>query len=482
MRLSWFAMRSVACVALLSVLGVGCTMGGEDKGAVGYEGPVGKMNLKLTLGEGSEVDEIGYEVTAPDIEPITGALNVSGITGPFGAVIAGIPAGAARTLTLTAAAENGVACEGTVVFDVEADSTTSVSIVLSCSGEGGRGSVSVDGSVELCPVIASVSAIPAVAQVGESIYLSVGSASYALVPDGGEWTADSGSFSDASQLMTSYVCEAPGVHTLTLNAWDGIGCADTVTVDVECQGEGTGPTCGDGVVEGTEECDGGADCDENCELIDDEPTCGDGVVEGTEECDGGADCDENCNLIESSSVATAGTWLSNQIAFETTVDASPVLNGDPLSIPMVLLTHVSDSGVATARLCDFGFNNPTFSVAFSSDFEEIQTATSVNIATEVEVDDQFPISGLTLTASGFNGSAAGFEVAMDLTVDVGIDAVVDSADTATGTITVDATADVTSFGLVMAAPSASDQNPASAPLTLTKVSDDSTLNCAEAGF
>ena len=51
--------------------------------------------------------------------------------------------------------------------------------------------------------------------------------------------------------------------------------------------------CGDDVTEGDESCDGGADCNADCELI----VCGDSVIEGDEECDGGADCNDSCLII-----------------------------------------------------------------------------------------------------------------------------------------------------------------------------------------
>jgi cysteine-rich repeat protein len=43
-------------------------------------------------------------------------------------------------------------------------------------------------------------------------------------------------------------------------------------------------SCGNGVKEGSEACDGGAGCDASCEII---PTCGDGTVSATEICDDG---------------------------------------------------------------------------------------------------------------------------------------------------------------------------------------------------
>ena len=62
--------------------------------------------------------------------------------------------------------------------------------------------------------------------------------------------------------------------------------------------KGTGPHCGDGIKNGTEECDDGNGdngdyCNSNCKIIG---KCGDGVVNTNEECDEGGVC-ENDNSI-----------------------------------------------------------------------------------------------------------------------------------------------------------------------------------------
>lgn len=58
--------------------------------------------------------------------------------------------------------------------------------------------------------------------------------------------------------------------------------------------------CGNGVMEGYEECDGGAGCDANCDRI---PLCGDGYADAPEICDdgntvGGDGCDATCSAVE----------------------------------------------------------------------------------------------------------------------------------------------------------------------------------------
>jgi cysteine-rich repeat protein len=56
--------------------------------------------------------------------------------------------------------------------------------------------------------------------------------------------------------------------------------------------------CGNGVVEGAEQCDGGPGCTATCDLV---AVCGDGVVEGAEQCDdgntaNGDGCSSTCHL------------------------------------------------------------------------------------------------------------------------------------------------------------------------------------------
>ena len=66
------------------------------------------------------------------------------------------------------------------------------------------------------------------------------------------------------------------------------------------------PACGDGIVNGNEECDNGVNngdgCESDCTLTPPpaDPVCGDGIVNGTEECDNGVNngngCENDCTL------------------------------------------------------------------------------------------------------------------------------------------------------------------------------------------
>lgn len=54
------------------------------------------------------------------------------------------------------------------------------------------------------------------------------------------------------------------------------------------------PVCGDGVIEGNEQCDGGSSCTSSCTVI---PKCGDGIVnQASEECDDGDDSWKNSSV------------------------------------------------------------------------------------------------------------------------------------------------------------------------------------------
>jgi hypothetical protein len=94
---------------------VGCST--EDSASpsvdVGDNTPAGSIRLGLDVSPGVTVDSVDYEITAPDIQPISGTLDVSSIPGDtFSAIIAGIPAGQGRTLSLVAQASGGSTCGG----------------------------------------------------------------------------------------------------------------------------------------------------------------------------------------------------------------------------------------------------------------------------------------------------------------------------------------------------------------------------------
>ena len=83
---------------------------------------------------------------------------------------------------------------------------------------------------------------------------------------------------------------------------------------VDCSGGGGGATCGDGILEGAEECDdgnaiNGDGCDQLC-LLEPANNCGNSVVDSGEDCDDGADGDDYDGCTDScTSAAICGDGL-----------------------------------------------------------------------------------------------------------------------------------------------------------------------------
>ena len=84
-------------------------------------------------------------------------------------------------------------------------------------------------------------------------------------------------------------------------------------------------TCGNGITEGTEQCDGGATCAADCTLL---PVCGNGVVTATETCDdgntvSGDGCDATCHL-------EGATTEPEPNDTQAQADGNPVITGNAL--------------------------------------------------------------------------------------------------------------------------------------------------------
>jgi hypothetical protein len=106
---------------------------------------------------------------------------------------------------------------------------------------------------------------------------------------------------NATNTQGTYTCTSSGAKTLTVTATQG-GASTSKSVIVQCNDECgiTGPTCGDGVVEGTEQCDGGPTPPARCPACVIVPTCGDGIVDAPEGCDTAgpsATCTVDCQPI-----------------------------------------------------------------------------------------------------------------------------------------------------------------------------------------
>lgn len=122
--------------------------------------------------------------------------------------------------------------------------------------------------------------------------------------------------------------------------------------DSTSSGEAPASACGDGVVQGGEECDLGgnngdsAACTASCTIA----ICGDGVVhDGAEVCDDGdasALCDADCTA------PACGDGVTNPLAFEQCDGDDDVLNGSCVSCVAICDPGWSRCGAGPASPCD----------------------------------------------------------------------------------------------------------------------------------
>jgi len=226
----WGFIASLAAAALVG----GC----EGTRSLGGSGPPvggpGSIQIALLLGNGVAVSSASYTITGPAGFTQSGSLDVSN-SATISAVIGGLPAGSGYAITLSATSSDGTtSCGGSASFNVTAGATTAVTIHLTCHEAPATGSISVSGTINICPNIDSVSANP---PSGNLIALG----STADDPDSGpqpisyHWTTTSGTLSSATAQSPTLTCTAPGVVSLTLTVSDGDpGCATTFNVPVTC--------------------------------------------------------------------------------------------------------------------------------------------------------------------------------------------------------------------------------------------------------
>src|SRR5262249_39113263 len=128
--------------------------------------------LSLTLAPGQSVSSASYVITGPGGFSKAGTIDVSQ-SATLSATIAAIPAGVGFSIMVTATTSDGsISCAGSAIFNVTARMTTAVVVHLVCHEAPRNGSVQVTGTINVCPVLDSVSAVPAEVFVGGSLALA----------------------------------------------------------------------------------------------------------------------------------------------------------------------------------------------------------------------------------------------------------------------------------------------------------------------
>jgi phospholipase C len=240
-----------ASAAALGSAQFGCSSGGvtpESDPSGTSQGEVGSVGMQLTLPGGEQINTVNWVVTGPNPATTvlqTGSVNVGNST-TVSFLVAGIPAGANYTISLSGSSTDGtVTCLGGATFSTTARTTTNVSVALQCSTAPlEAGSALVNASTFNCATWNSVTASPSETTIGHSVAVNAlgtgpnpAAVTYA-------WSAPSGSFDTPNAASANFTCGAPGPVTLTVTVADGTvpeggtcnSSTSTATVQVQCDG------------------------------------------------------------------------------------------------------------------------------------------------------------------------------------------------------------------------------------------------------
>jgi hypothetical protein len=217
----------ILAVTGLSAL-VGCGSQPSD-----IAGPSGAVALVVHGTPGITINSFTYSLTGPST--LSGTIDVSS-SSTVSTLIGGVGAGTGYSISLTGSSTDGTAtCSGSsAAFNVVASATTSVAVNIDCHTTSKNGSIQVNGTIDVCPTIDSVSANP---PSGNQIAIT-GAASD--VDSGPQpltysWTASSGTLSSATVANPTLTCTAPGTVSLTLTVSDGDpGCNATFNFQLTC--------------------------------------------------------------------------------------------------------------------------------------------------------------------------------------------------------------------------------------------------------
>ncbi len=194
----------------------------------------GTVGLSLLVGDAA-VNSISYDISGNG-QHKTGTIALDNST-KIATIIGGLPAGNGYVITLTATAANDstITCSGAATFSVVAGATASVQVHLECKVPARTGSVSVNGTINVCPTLDSLSVSPSEVIVGSSVSLTAAASDEDQGPSplSYTWTVSGGTLSSTTSTTPSLTCTSLGDVTVQVVVSDG-DCSDTASATVTC--------------------------------------------------------------------------------------------------------------------------------------------------------------------------------------------------------------------------------------------------------
>ncbi|HEY5375604.1 MAG TPA: hypothetical protein VIK01_18120, partial [Polyangiaceae bacterium] len=235
------------CAAILALMGLsvglsvfGCSSPESTSHAPGDES-TGSIGLSLQAA-GVTLNSVTYTIIGPGGFSKAGSIDVTNST-QISTVIGGIPAANGYSVSLTAAdaGNSSITCAGSASFNVTAGATTSAQVHLTCKVPPKTGSVMLNGTLNVCPVVDSLSANPSETTVGHAVTLSASGSDADNAPSAltYAWSATGGLLFGIASPNASLSCTSPGPVTVTVVVSDG-DCSDTATQLITCSPATTG--------------------------------------------------------------------------------------------------------------------------------------------------------------------------------------------------------------------------------------------------
>jgi hypothetical protein len=227
-------------VLLVGIAALDCSSDDPNR-AVVTEG-TGSVGLELHLAPGVDVDRVQYHLTGPNGFDQSGFFDVAQST-TISVILGGLRGPGSYVITFTATTvDGGINCAGSAPFDIIPRFTTTVTVHLTCQAPRNHGSVLVNGSLNICPVIDSFSAV----YTNDGIQFS----SMATDTDNGptplsfQWQVVSGPgvFQNPNVANPTLLCASAGTVDVRLTVSDGDPapfCADSFAGRVFCGREAT---------------------------------------------------------------------------------------------------------------------------------------------------------------------------------------------------------------------------------------------------
>jgi hypothetical protein len=193
--------------------------------------------LGLQVSPGATVSSATYTIDGPNGFTSAGTVSV-GDSADVPVAVGQLPVRSGYQMDVSATASDGVTvCEGSSTFDVTDSSSTTVIVHLVCGVPSGD--VSVQGQINICPVLDGLSVSPSDLYVGgvASLMAEAHDTDSGPSPLSYSWTANGVKLSRQTNPALSLACSSAGAVAIKAGVSDGDpdpACADSLSVTINC--------------------------------------------------------------------------------------------------------------------------------------------------------------------------------------------------------------------------------------------------------